>query len=87
MGFSIPAQVKLLWEYAGQQSIKIATTFIDAETAKCAGRTAFRKTLRSLEDHPNVGIVLAEKTDRLYRNSKDCVHLDFEELGPKIPIW
>lgn len=34
-GFSIPAQLKLLREYALKQGIKIIREFVDVETAKC----------------------------------------------------
>ena len=40
-GFSIPAQRKLLTEYAGQHSVHLLREFEDVETAKRAGRTAF----------------------------------------------
>src|SRR3954453_6478523 len=39
-GFSIPAQRKLLTEYATQQGIEIVREFEDIETAKRAGRAA-----------------------------------------------
>lgn len=40
-GFSIPAQLKLLKEYASKLGFGIAREFVDVETAKQAGRTAF----------------------------------------------
>lgn len=41
-GFSIPAQLKLLREYATKNSIKILREFVDVETAKTAGRKQVR---------------------------------------------
>lgn len=39
-GYSIPAQLKLLREYAGAQGVEFAEEFTDVETAKQIGRTA-----------------------------------------------
>ncbi|HJN16324.1 MAG TPA: recombinase family protein, partial [Armatimonadota bacterium] len=33
-GFSIPAQLKLLQEYASKQGFEVAREFVDTETAK-----------------------------------------------------
>ncbi len=78
-GFSIPAQERLLREYATTKSMKVTEEFVDVETAKASGRTAFNHMLRYLLKHPSVRNILVEKTDRLYRNIKDWATLD--ELG------
>ncbi|WP_198350990.1 recombinase family protein [Flavisphingomonas formosensis] len=83
-GFSIPAQMKLLHEYAAVQSISVVSEHIDVETAKRAGRTEFEAMLAYLRRHPTVRIILVEKTDRLYRNLKDWVTLD--ELDVEIHL-
>jgi site-specific DNA recombinase len=76
-GFSIPAQRKLLTDYAAQQGLKIVREFEDVETAKRAGRTAFGEMVTFLRDASNAcRILLVEKTDRLYRNIKDWVTID-----------
>jgi len=76
-GFSIPAQKKLLHEYADSRGIRIVREFVDVETAKNSGRTAFGEMLAYLRQHgQTVNIILVEKTDRLYRNLKDWVTLD-----------
>ncbi|WP_246672968.1 recombinase family protein [Mesorhizobium sp. B2-3-11] len=75
-GFSIPAQCKLLREYAAQKQFGIAQEFIDVETAKSSGRANFNEMVKYLRKHPGVRVVLVEKTDRLYRNLKDWVTLD-----------
>jgi site-specific DNA recombinase len=75
-GFSIPAQQKLLTEYAQQNKLVIEQEFIDVETAKLAGRANFGEMVRYLKTHPQISIVLVEKTDRLYRNFKDYICLD-----------
>ena len=75
-GFSIPAQLKLLRSYAQENGIEIVKEYVDAETAKHAGRTGFAEMVSSLEENPGSLIILVEKTDRLYRNLKDWVTLD-----------
>jgi site-specific DNA recombinase len=77
-GYSIPAQRKLLAEYAKARGFEVVSEFIDVESAKTPGRKEFGKMLRFLETDPDCRIVLVEKTDRLYRNRKDS--LTFEEL-------
>ena len=75
-GFSIPAQIKLLREYAQKNNLKIVGEFIEAETAKKAGRTQFNNMITYLKKHKDVKSILVEKTDRLYRNLKDYVIID-----------
>ena len=40
-GFSIPAQLKLLKEYAAANGLSVKQEYIDVETAKQTGRAAF----------------------------------------------
>ena len=75
-GFSIPAQQKLLREYAAANGISIVAEQVDVETAKRTGRTGFAAMLSYIKSHPTVRTILVEKTDRLYRNLKDWVTLD-----------
>ena len=81
-GYSIPAQIKLLEDYAALSGIEIASRHIDVETARKAGRTAFGEMIRYLRKHPHIRILLVEKTDRLYRNLKDWAIID--ELGVEV---
>jgi len=78
-GFSIPAQQKLLRQYATDHSLTIVREFVDVETAKQAGRTGFGEMLAFLRDNPQCRTVLVEKTDRLYRNIRDWITVD--DLG------
>ena len=78
-GYSIPAQRRLLLDFAKHQSIKIVQEFEDDETAKSSGRKGFGQMIQYLTDHKDVDSVLVEKTDRLYRNFKDYVIMD--DLG------
>src|SRR6516165_9269717 len=75
-GFSIPAQLKLLKEYAAAQGLVVVQEYVDVETAKQTGRTAFGEMVAYLKGHPAVHVMLVEKTDRLYRNLKDWVTVD-----------
>lgn len=79
-GFSIPAQLKLLKEYALKNGFQIVEEYSDAETAKKAGRTNYNKMLDFLKANPTIKTVLVEKTDRLYRNFKDYVTLEDYDL-------
>jgi len=80
-GFSIQAQKRLLREYAKKNNMSILRLFSDVETAKRTGRPSFTQMLEFLKNSPDCGIVLVEKTDRLYRNLKDWTTLDDMELN------
>src|SRR6266540_1411381 len=75
-GFSIPAQLKLLKEYATANGFAVLQEYVDVETAKQTGRAAFGEMVAYLRAHPSVRVMLVEKTDRLYRNLKDWVTVD-----------
>ncbi len=88
-GFSIPAQLKLLKEYAAASGFMVTQEYVDVETAKRTGRAAFGEMVAYLKAHPSVRVMLVEKTDRLYRNLKDWVtvdELDVEIHFPKESI-
>ncbi len=89
-GFSIPAQKKLLQDYALQHNLHIdpSNEYVDVETAKQVGRTNFSKMIaflkrlkeqktQSLDEY----VLLVEKTDRLYRNLKDWITIDELEIN------
>jgi site-specific DNA recombinase len=84
-GFSIQAQLRLLREYAAAQGFKIAQEFVDVETAKATGRTAFGELVEYLKKRPAIRALLVEKTDRLYRNLKDWVTVDELDLEMHFP--
>src|SRR5579872_3751258 len=83
-GYSIPAQLKLLREYAAKHGYEIVREFIDVETAKTVGRKQFGEMIQFLKQNDACRVVLVEKTDRLYRNFRDCVTL--EDLGVEIHL-
>ena len=72
-GFSIPAQLKFLQEYANSKGFEVVKEFTDNETAKQTGRTNFNEMVNFLKKSKNTNIVLVEKTDRLYRNFNDYI--------------
>ena len=74
-GFSIDSQVRLLQKYAAEQGITLEHVFVEAETAKKAGRKAFGEMVRFLLQNPG-RVILVEKVDRLYRNFADYVKVD-----------
>lgn len=75
-GFSIPAQRRLLEDYAVRHGVRVVEVYEDVETAKRTGRKNFQAMIEYLRAHPEVRHILVEKTDRLYRNFKDYVVLD-----------
>jgi len=77
-GYSIPAQRKLLIEYATSRGFEVIRVFVDVESAKNPGRKEFGNMVRMLATQSRCRIVLVEKTDRLYRNRTDS--LMFEDL-------
>src|SRR5207247_1299617 len=77
-GFSIPAQWKLLDQYAKAEGVRVVREFVDVETAKKPGRTGFDEMIKFLKRSSSVRVLLVEKTDRLYRNLKDYVTMDLE---------
>jgi site-specific DNA recombinase len=83
-GFSIPAQLKLMEEYAAKNELQIVGEFTDSETAKKAGRTNFLAMIERLKKSPDIKVILVEKTDRLTRNFQDYVLID--ELIQKLDI-
>src|SRR6476659_626897 len=60
-GFSIPAQLKLLRDYAAAQGFAVAQEYVDIETAKQTGRAAFGEMVAFLEANPSVRVMLVEK--------------------------
>src|SRR6266568_4107518 len=79
-GFSIPAQLKQLREYAQRNEFHLIKEFVDIETAKNPGRQNFQEMVRFFAKKIDCRIVLVEKTDRLYRNFRDAVTLEDLDL-------
>ena len=84
-GYSIPAQLKLLREYARTHDFRIVREFVDVETAKCSGRKQFGEMVCFLRQNSDCRTLIVEKTDRLYRNFRDCVTLEDLDLEIHLP--
>jgi site-specific DNA recombinase len=76
LGYSIPAQQQLLREYAAKHGMVIDHEFVEAETAKRAGRGEFEAMLEYLRKQRDCRHILVEKTDRLCRNLQDAAAVD-----------
>ena len=75
-GYSLPAQEKLLKEYATRQNLDIAKTFSISESA---GGKKQREIFNGMMDYVNkegIKLLIIEKVDRLTRNFKDAVMID-----------
>jgi len=76
-GFSIPAQLELLRNYARQQGMIVLQEFVESESAWEGGRTQFGNMLTFLRrNRSRCHTILVEKTDRLYRNIADYATVD-----------
>ena len=62
-GFSIPAQLKLLKEYAAAQGFAVAQEYVDVETAKQTGRAAFGEMVAYLKAHPAIRVMLVRSEE------------------------
>ena len=72
-GYSLPAQEKLLKEYAERKGFEIAKIFSISESA--SGKNQ-RKTFKEMLEYTkknNIKVIICEKVDRLTRNLKDAV--------------
>ena len=58
-GFSIPAQLKLLRQYAREQHLTIVREFVDVETAKQSGRGGFGEMIAALKRDPACRTIVA----------------------------
>lgn len=74
-GFSIPAQIDLLKNYAKKNNIEVVKVYEESQTAKQAGRVKFNEMIKFLDSSKDIKTILVEKTDRLYRNFKDYVEI------------
>ena len=83
-GYSIPAQLKMLREYARSNGLNVLIEYTDSETARSTGRTGFNRMLAFISENTHCKIILVEKTDRLTRNMTDFIRLDIEKTGLEV---
>ena len=79
-GFSIPAQLDFLRDFAQKHNIQIVKEYCEAQSAKEKGREKFNKMLEFLKKSKDVKSILVEKTDRLYRNFTDYVKIGEDDF-------
>jgi site-specific DNA recombinase len=77
-GYSIPAQLDQLRDYAKRNNLSILKEFTDVESAKEPGRKNFTKMMEFARRRKDV-VILVEKVDRLYRSLHDYIKV--EESG------
>src|SRR3972149_9060681 len=75
-GYSLPAQEKLLKEYATRQNYDTARVFSISESASGKKQREIFNGMIGYINREGVKIVIIEKVDRLTRNFKDAVMVD-----------
>lgn len=86
-GYSLPAQEKLIKEYASRKGIKIEKSFSVAESASgVKQRKVFTEMMVYIEKK-KINILLCEKVDRITRNFKEALVInDWLERNPERQI-
>ncbi len=74
-GYSIEAQLDLLRCYCAQHRLQIVREFVEADSASKTGREEFAKMVAAIKCG-TASIIVAEKTDRMYRGIKDWLTID-----------
>ncbi|MFA5368934.1 MAG: recombinase family protein [Candidatus Paceibacterota bacterium] len=72
-GYSLPAQEKLLKEYAERKSLSIIKEFSVAESASGAKQRKVFEEMIEFMKKKDISVLLCEKVDRLTRNLKEAV--------------
>jgi len=75
-GYSLPAQEKLLKEYASKKEFSINKVFSVSESASGKQQRETFSQMISYANKNNIKIILCEKADRLTRNFADMVLID-----------
>lgn len=75
-GWSHDAQVERLRAYAEREGLEVVAEVIATESAKQAGRKAWRRVLDLLRSPGGPRVLLVEKADRATRNLRDFLELD-----------
>jgi len=86
-GYSLPAQEKLLVEYADRKKFEVMKTFSVAESASGAKQRKIFEEMMDYMQKKKISILLCEKVDRLTRNLKEAVVAnDWIEKDPERQI-
>lgn len=86
-GNSIEAQRELFQAHAEKHNLVILHEYVEAHSAKSAGRPQFNKMLEYVKANPDT-VILVEKTDRLTRNYRDAADIEdlVDEYGIEIHL-
>lgn len=75
-GYSLPAQEKIVREYAERMGFDLVKVFSVSESASGkVQRKIFKEMMRFVKQY-KIPIIIVETTDRLTRNFKDCLEID-----------
>lgn len=72
-GYSLPAQEKLLMEYANRKNLEVVKVFSVAESASGSKQRKIFSEMMEFMTKKNINVLLCEKVDRLTRNLKEAV--------------
>lgn len=74
-GLSIPAQRRVLLEYASTHGMKVVAEYVDeGVSARTPARPQFQLMIRAARSHPRpFDVILVHKTDRFARNREDAI--------------
>jgi DNA invertase Pin-like site-specific DNA recombinase len=75
-GYSLPAQIKLLTDYAIRKNYKIIKAYTIAESARKSEERKIFKEMMNLVNKQNIENIIFEKVDRIARSLKDSVILN-----------
>ncbi len=75
-GYSLPAQEKLLKEYAERKGFEVVKIFSISESASGKRQREIFNQMLSFVKRNDIKVILCEKVDRLTRNLKDAVLID-----------
>ncbi|AIE83499.1 recombinase [Fimbriimonas ginsengisoli Gsoil 348] len=85
-GYSLDAQLRALRAYVAERDFETEAVFVEDETARKAGRREFREMVKALSGG-EIRHLVAEKTDRMYRNFRDRVTIgDLIEDGLQLHL-
>jgi DNA invertase Pin-like site-specific DNA recombinase len=75
-GYSLPAQEKLVREYAEKMGFDLVKVFSISESASGkVQRKTFKEMMHFVKLH-KIPVIIVETTDRLTRNFKECIEID-----------
>ncbi len=75
-GYSLPAQEKLIREYAEKMGFELIKIYSVSESASGKiQRKVFKEMLSYIKLH-KIPVIIVETTDRLTRNFRDCIEID-----------